>query len=197
MMSRTVGKKTLKNFTITKPHKNEEMAETMIPQMSNMEEEPPIMTIMKEEVARAIKVMAEGKAPGFDCVTGEELKATGEAGIDILHKLCNKIWEKESFPDDWGRAIITPIFKKKDKLDSNDYRDISLLSHACLHPLKAGPTETEEILSEAQAGFRPGRSAVDQLFSLRQIGEKHLEKNKDVYCCYVDFEKVKRAFEKP
>ena len=32
--------------------------------------------------------------------------------------------------------------------------------------------KTEEILSEAQAGFRQGRSTVDQLFSLRQIGEK-------------------------
>ena len=50
--------------------------------------------------------------------------------------------------------------------------------------------KTEEILSEAQAGFRQGRSTVDQLFSLRQIGEKWLEKNKDVYCCYVDFEKA-------
>ena len=47
---------------------NEEMAET-IPQMLSMEEEPPIM---REEVV--IKVMAEGKAPDFDCVTGEELK---------------------------------------------------------------------------------------------------------------------------
>ena len=50
--------------------------------------------------------------------------------------------------------------------------------------------KAEEILSEAQAGFRPGRSTVDQLFSLRQISEKYLEKNKDIYCCYIDFEKA-------
>ena len=86
------------------------MAET-IPQMPSMEEEPPIM---REEVARAIKVMAEGKAPGFDCVLGDELEAAREVGIDILHKLCNIIWEKETFPGDWGRDIITLIFKKKD-----------------------------------------------------------------------------------
>ena len=59
-----------------------------IPHMPGMDEEPPIL---REEVAKAIKEMAEGKAPGYDCVTGEELKASGEAGIDILHKLCNQI----------------------------------------------------------------------------------------------------------
>ena len=50
--------------------------------------------------------------------------------------------------------------------------------------------KTEEILSESQAGFRPGRSTVDQLFTLRQIAEKHLEKNKSLFCCYIDFEKA-------
>ena len=166
---------------------NEEMAET-IPQMPSMEEEPPIM----KEVARAIKVIDEGKAPGFECVTEEKLKASGEAGINILHKLCNKIWEKETFLVDWSRAIIAHIFKKKDKLDCS-YRGISLLGHVCkifTYILqKRIQQKTEEILSQAQAGFRPGRSTADQLFSLIKIGVKYLEKNKDVYCCYVDFEK--------
>ncbi|XP_072025435.1 uncharacterized protein [Amphiura filiformis] len=50
--------------------------------------------------------------------------------------------------------------------------------------------KTEQILSESQAGFRPGRSTIDQLFTLRQIMEKYLEKKKDLYCCYIDFEKA-------
>ena len=48
----------------------------------------------------------------------------------------------------------------------------------------------EEIISESQAGFRPGRSTVDQLFTLRQVTEKYLERGKDLYCCYIDFEKA-------
>ena len=169
---------------------NETMADT-IPHMPGMDEEPPIL---REEVAKAIKEMAEGKAPGYDCVTGEELKASGEAGIDILHKLCNQIWKEETFPEDWGKAIITPIFKKKDKLDCSNYRGISLLSHAgkifTYILQKRIQLKAEEILSESQAGFRPGRSTVDQLFSLRQIGEKYMEKNRDIYICYIDFEKA-------
>ena len=138
--------------------------------------------------------MTEEKAPGFDCITGEELKAAGERGIDILHKLCLKAGEKKSSQMTGGRAVFTPIYKKKDKLDCSNYRGISLLSHACkiftFILQKRIQQKAEEILSEAQAGFRPGRSTVDQLFSLRQISEKYLEKNKDIYCCYIDFEKA-------
>ncbi len=50
--------------------------------------------------------MAEGKAPGYDCVSSEELKASGEIRIGVLHKRCNIIWNKETFPEDWGKAIF-------------------------------------------------------------------------------------------
>ena len=147
-----------------------------------------------KEVIGAIKRMSDGKAPGYDSITAEELKASGESGTDILHKLCNLIWRKESFPTDWGRAIITPIFKKKDKLDCGNYRGISLLSHAgkifASILQRRILKKTEEILSESQAGFRPGRSTIDQLFTLRQIAKKHLEKNRSLFCCYIDFEKA-------
>ena len=47
----------------------------------------------------------------------------------------------------------------------------------------------EEIISESQAGFRPGSSTVDQL-TLRQVTEKYLESGKDLFCCYINFEKA-------
>jgi len=34
---------------------------------------------------------------------------------------------------------------------------------------------TDEILSEAQAGFRAGRSTIDQLFTLRHLAETYSE----------------------
>ena len=51
--------------------------------------------ILKEEVATALKHLKEGKAAGFDGISAEELKTTGEIGIDVIHKLCRKIWETE------------------------------------------------------------------------------------------------------
>ena len=146
------------------------------------------------EGGSAIKKLSEDKAPGFNTVTSEEIRAAGETGTDIFHYLCNQIWESEKFPGEWGRAIITPIYKKKDKLDCGNYRGISLLSHAgkVLTTIlqRRILKRTEEILSESQAGFRPGRATTDQIFTLRQIAEKYLEKNRSLYCCYIDFQKA-------
>jgi len=49
---------------------------------------------------------------------------------------------------------------------------------------------TEEILSEAQAGFRPGRSTIDELFTLRRLTEMYIEYGKYLYVCYIDFQKA-------
>ena len=162
-----------------------------IPSTQTEDTEPDIL---KEEVATALKHLKEGKAAGFDGISAEEMKATGEIGIDVIHKLCRQIWESEQIPNDWGKAVIVPIFKKKDKLDCANYRGISLLSLVgkvfCSIIHSRMKKKTEEILAESQAGFRPGRSTADQLFSLRQITEKYNEIGKPLYLCYIDYQKA-------
>ena len=77
------------------------------------EEEPPILL---DEVQNAIGRLKNRKAPGVDNITAEELQAgTQILGADILHKLFQDVWDAEEFPPDWRKAIIVPIFKKKDK----------------------------------------------------------------------------------
>ena len=157
-----------------------------------MEEDIP--GISRDEVGWAIAHLKSGKSPGVDMITAEEIIAAGDIGIDIMHTLCNKIWQEERFPEDWRRSVIIPIFKKKDKLVCDNYRGISLLCHAeklmasiLLQRIKP---RTEEILSEAQAGFRSNRSTIDQLLSLRLMTEKYIEFGKDLFLCYVDFQKA-------
>ena len=79
-------------------------------------------------------------------------------------------------------------------MDCNNYRGVSLLCHCSkvfssviLQRIKK---RTEEILSEAQAGFRVGRGTVDQIFTLRQLAEKYEEYGKNLFVCYVDFRKA-------
>ena len=151
--------------------------------------------IMLEEVARATRKLKTRKSPGLDNISTEEIQAATEGmGIQFLHRLCKQIWEDEIFPLDWKRAIIVPIHKKKDKLDCNNYRGISLLCHCSkiftsilMDRLRS---RTEEILSEEQAGFRASRSTIDQIFTLRQLAEKYTEFSKSLYICYVDFKKA-------
>ena len=48
----------------------------------------------------------------------------------------------------------------------------------------------DNILDQEQAGFRKGRSTLDQIFTLSQIIEKHLEMDRQVFHIFVDFEKA-------
>ena len=70
----------------------------------------------------------------------------------------------------------------------------SLISHpslivrqVILNRLKA---EAEELLEQEQAGFRPGRSTVEQIFNSRVIMEKHLPHQRDLLHDFIDFEKA-------
>ena len=49
---------------------------------------------------------------------------------------------------------------------------------------------TESKVLEAWGGFRKGRSCADQLFTIRQMSEKMLEKNKKMVVACVDLEKA-------
>ena len=129
----------------------------------------------REEIVSVINKMADGKSPGFHGITAEEIKVAGKTGIDILQQLCLKIWTHETFPDDWWiEGHHHPhIPKRIQSLDCGNYKGISLLNHAgkimALVIQRRILNKTEQNLLESQAGFQPGRSAIDQLFILRQI----------------------------
>ena len=45
-------------------------------------------------------------------------------------------------------------------------------------------------LGDAQSGFRQGKGTREGLLNLRLICERHLEVQKDVYICFLDYEKA-------
>jgi exonuclease III len=149
-----------------------------------------------QEVRSAVTTLKARKAPGIDGISAELLQAGGETLVTALHELFQKIHQEEEVPNDWGKAIITPIFKKGDKSDCKNYRGISLLSvpgkvftKVLQRRMKSC---VERALAEEQAGFRPGRGTTDQIFTIRQITEKYLEHNKPCYFNFIDF---KQAFD--
>jgi hypothetical protein len=78
------------------------------------------------------------------------------------------MWNKEELPQQWKESIITPIHKKGDKTDCNNYQGISLLSTAykiLSNILLAMLTpDFNEVTGNHQCGFLPNRSTIDQIF---------------------------------
>ena len=56
--------------------------------------------------------------------------------------------------------------------------------------LKRLKTKAEELLAEEQAGFRPGRSTVEQISNRRVFIEKHLQHQRDLLHNFIGFKKA-------
>jgi hypothetical protein len=153
-------------------------------------------SILMEEVELAIKTSPRNKSAGIDGITTECVQACGEVGVKWLTSIFNKVWEEREVPDDWQRAIIVPIWKKKgSKRECEKYRGISLLSHigkkmyAKILEKRIRPT-VEYQLSGAQFGFRKNRGCTDAIFALGQLCERSIEYNQDLYTIFIDQEKA-------
>ena len=150
--------------------------------------------ISTEEVKRELKRMKNGKATGEDDLPIEIIKAGGEDAVDWLCKLFNCAYREEKTPKDWQRAVISPIYKKGDKQDCNNYRGISLLSHVGkLYERiieRRLRSQVEDKIGDWQYGFRPGRSTLDLIFALKMLLEKSWEYNEERYLVFIDLEKA-------
>lgn len=150
------------------------------------------------EVEVAIQRLKNNKAAGADGLPAELFKTGGNELVGCMHQLICKVWLSESMPDDWNLSMICPILKKGDATLRTNYRGISLLpvAYKVLTSVMCERLRpyAEALIGPYQCGFRPGRSTVDQIFTLRQILEKSHENQIDTYHLFVDF---KAAFDSP
>ena len=123
--------------------------------------------ILREEVEAAVKALKMGKSAGEDNRPAELVQAGGEAMIDILTSICNKIWKTGELPTTWTQSLVITNPKKSNLQLCQNYRTISLISYPSEVMLKIIlQPQAEEIIAEEQAGFRAGRSNTEQIFNL-------------------------------
>ena len=150
----------------------------------------------EEEAEEAIKSMKNNKACGWDKISAETLKAGGPVMRKLLLKIINAAWSSGDITEDWSRGLITPVFKKGDKLDPANYRAITLLSIPgkvfCKMVLNRIQNKIDDYLNEEQCGFRSARGTTDAVFVVRQILEKARERRVPIHWNFVDF---KAAFD--
>ena len=112
----------------------------------------------------------------------------------LLLDLCNFAFSNHISPSIWLESQIIPIPKKGDLTLPTNYRGISLLSIAAklynkliLNRLRP---KIEPIFRKNQNGFRPGRSTLGQILTLRRIIEEITHCNKTAALIFVDFSKA-------
>ena len=110
------------------------------------------------EMAKAIAGLKDGKAPGGDGIPAEVWKHGGDNLFNRLHQLITNAWEVGPVPQAWKDASSVTIYKKGDRTDCGNYRQISLFSIAgkifariLLNRLSIHITP--EVVPETQCGF--------------------------------------------
>ncbi|KAK3575213.1 hypothetical protein QTP86_021994 [Hemibagrus guttatus] len=149
--------------------------------------------IRKDEVRKALKRMKSGKAVGPDDIPVKVWKCLGEAALEFLASLFNRVLESERMPEEWRRSVLVPIFKNKGDVQScSNYRGIKLMSHTMKlweRVVEARLRKVVEIC-EQQYGFMPRKSTTDAIFALRILMEKYRNGQRELHCVFVDLEKA-------
>ena len=153
----------------------------------------------EEEIATAMKAMADEKAVGSDGLPAELLKLGLQQDRTILlevHRLTTLIWREGKVPQQWKDAVITVLHKKGDKTECGNYRGISLVSHAGKVLLKvvarrlSACCEVKGLLPEEQCGFRRNRSTTGMIFVVLRQQEIGRKAGLSLFMCFVDLQKA-------
>ncbi|KAK3557567.1 hypothetical protein QTP70_030497, partial [Hemibagrus guttatus] len=134
--------------------------------------EQKVDKIRKDEVRKALKRMKSGKAVGPDDIPVEVWKCLGEAAVEFLANLFNRVLESERMPEEWRRSVLVPIFKNKGDVQScSNYRGIKLMSHTMKDMYERSRTvvrcavgQTEEF--NVEVGLHQGSALSPFLFAI-------------------------------
>ena len=152
------------------------------------------------ELSTAICNLSSSTASGPDQIAYPLLKHLPEPAQLLLISLFNRSWYSHPLPFCWKPTTIISIHKPgKPTSSPSSFRSISLTS--CISKLfeclilsrLIFHLESNHLLSIRQAGFRPGRSSLDQILTLSQSIWDSFQKKKppdQTILASVDFSKA-------
>lgn len=147
-----------------------------------------------EEFIESVSEMKNGRSAGPGDIPAELIKNGGKTLINRLRHLMNLCMTQKKTPDEWKVCLITSLFKKGNRKDPNSYRGLSVTSTMSrlwakiIH--KRLRMEVQGLIGEDQSGFRPGRSCVDNLFTLQQLIEKRISRDQELHLTFIDIKKA-------
>ena len=150
-----------------------------------------------KEVKNSISDLKIHKNEGTDLILNEFIKYGSGVILKTLVKLFNKILNVGVFPESWNLSLLSSIHKSGDPTDPGNYRGISVCSclgklfNRLLQKRLDNFLENNNLLSPNQTGFRKGFRTTDNIFILKTVINKYLNRcNGKVFVCFVDFKKA-------
>ncbi len=128
---------------------------------------PPVFELKNVTIANtisAINRLSNTKSCSHDGITAFMLKNCQDEISPTLTYMYNLSIKQRTFPKSWKISKVTPLHKGGSKDDSNNYRPISIIPtvgkvmERLVHLQCTEYLSSHNILSEAQSGFRGGRS---------------------------------------
>ena len=154
------------------------------------------LKIAEEKVKERLESLNPHKSPGQDGLHPRVLKELSNEISKPLAIIMQKSLDEHTLPQNWKDAHVSPIFKKGSKSSMTNYRPISLTSVICKQMeaiIKDHLMEyiaENEILTNFQHGFVPGRSRATQLLECVDYWTDMLDQGHSVDTIYLDFAKA-------
>jgi len=108
----------------------------------------------------------------------EAWKYVGKELEEEMIDLIKTIWQQGTMPCDWKKSIVVPLYKRREKNIMGNYKGISLL--CTIYKVYAEMSRNrikkevkgKGMIAESQAGFRKGRSTLDNVFVLNHVMQR-------------------------
>ena len=151
--------------------------------------------ISLDELIESVKLLKKGKAVAEDLIANEFLKASNKHMLNVVLQLFNMCLEFSVYP--WNASLVTPLLKKGDIYDPNNYRAIavasnlgklfsSILLQRLLRFRRMNNPDTPN-----QLGFCKNSQTCDHILTLSTCIEKYTKKLKErLYACFIDYKKA-------
>ena len=103
-----------------------------------------------------------------------------------IYSIFNAILQFGKYPKDWKRGYISFIFKSAERFEPSSYRGISTMTclgkrfNSVLNNRSDEYLNDNNIISEAQIGFKKKARTTDHMFVLRKLRKN---KNKAMHDC--------------
>ena len=167
---------------------------TMVQNSQNVRNDFEFKDISEADVIKIIKSLSAKKSAGFDEIPVKFIKMIKAEIVKPMMLIANQCIQQNTFPDNMKKANIKPLYKKKDKLNKDNYRSINLLVGLSKIMEKVISKQVYEYISpflhKYLSGFRKGYGCQDILIRLMEDCRKALDNGLSVGLVAIDLSKA-------